>query len=68
MNNEANKNPLGLEEKKYTVEEFASFIRDKFGVNDNLPDAMLVDVFIDKYPMYAYKIKESENIGGCSCC
>ena len=68
MNNAANNNPLGLEEKKYTVEEFASFIRAKFGVNDNLPDAMLVDVFIDKYPMYACKIKQSENIGGCSCC
>ena len=35
MNNETNNNPLGLEHKKYTIQEFASAIRAKFGVNDN---------------------------------
>ncbi len=66
--NEINNNPLGLEDKKYTIEEFASFIRKKFGVNDSLPDAMLVSVFIDKYPMYSCNIKENKNTGNCSCC
>ena len=68
MNEKTSNNPLGLEDKKYTVEEFASTIRAKFGVNDSLPDIMLVNVFIDKYPMYACKIKETKNTGGCSCC
>ena len=68
MNNETDNNPLGLENKKYTVTEFASAIRAKFNVNDSLPDIMLVNVFIDKYPMYGCKIKETKNTGSCSCC
>ncbi len=68
MNDSAKNNPLGLEERKYTIEEFASAIRVKFGVNDSLPDSILANVFIDKYPMYACKIKETKNTGGCSCC
>ena len=68
MSNETNNNPLGIEDKKYTVEEFASAIRAKFGVNDSLPDLMLVNVFIDKYPMYSCYIKETESNSGCSCC
>ena len=68
MHNKVNNNPLGLEEeKKYTVEDFASTIKAKFGVNDNLPDIMLVNVFIDKNPMYAC-IKETKNTGSCSYC
>ncbi len=57
-----------MEGEKYTIEEFALFIREKFGFNDNLPDAMLASVFIDKYPMYSCKIKENKNNGSCSCC
>lgn len=68
MSNETNNNPLRIEDKKYTIKEFASVIRDKFGVNDSLPDLMLVNVFIDKYPIYSRNIKETDNNSGCSCC
>tara|TARA_B100001057_G_scaffold167791_1_gene168540 strand:+ start:104 stop:304 length:201 start_codon:yes stop_codon:yes gene_type:complete len=61
-------NPLGLEDKKYTEKEFALAIRNKFETNDFLPDEVLVNIFIDKYPMYSCKVKRSENNGGCSCC
>ena len=48
-------------------EEFAFVIRNKFGVNDNLPDEILVSAFIEKYPMYSCKIKKDIKQGG-SCC
>ena len=50
-----NKNHLGFEDKMFTEEEFAVAIRNKFGTNDNLPDSVLVSIFIDKYPMYSCK-------------
>ena len=62
------KNPLGLEDKKYTEKEFALAIRNKFETNDFLPDQVLVNIFLDKYPMYSCKVKRTENKGGCSCC
>ena len=68
MNDKMSKNPLDLDNKDYTIEEFAFVIRNKFGVNDNLPDEILVSAFIDKYPMYSCKIKKDTNQGGCSCC
>ena len=61
-------NPLGLEDKKYTEKEFALAIRNKFETNDFLPDEVLVNIFLDKYPMYSCKVKRSKNSGGCSCC
>ena len=30
-------NPLGMEDKLYTVEEFALAVRTKFGASDSLP-------------------------------
>mgnify|MGYP001160054303 FL=1 len=62
------KNPLGLEDKTYTEKEFALAIRTKFETNDFLPDQVLVNIFLDKYPMYSCKVKRTENKGGCSCC
>tara|TARA_B100001093_G_C26754599_1_gene982737 strand:- start:75 stop:275 length:201 start_codon:yes stop_codon:yes gene_type:complete len=62
------KNPLGLEDKNYTEKEFAHALRTKFDTNDFLPDSVLVNIFIDKYPMYSCKVKRSESTGGCSCC
>ena len=50
------------------VEEFALAIRTKFETNDFLPDEVLVNIFLDKYPMYSCKVKRTENKGGCSCC
>ena len=61
-------NPLGLKDKTYTEKEFALAIRTKFETNDFLPDEVLVNIFLDKYPMYSCKVKRSENNGGCSCC
>ena len=61
-------NPLGLDDKKYTEKEFALAIRNKFETNDFLPDQVLVNIFLDKYPMYSCKVKRTENKGGCSCC
>tara|TARA_B100001093_G_scaffold42489_1_gene36116 strand:- start:57 stop:257 length:201 start_codon:yes stop_codon:yes gene_type:complete len=61
-------NPLGLKDKKYTEKEFALAIRNKFETNDFLPDQVLVNIFLDKYPMYSCKVKRTENKGGCSCC
>tara|TARA_B100000900_G_C20001207_1_gene481879 strand:+ start:267 stop:467 length:201 start_codon:yes stop_codon:yes gene_type:complete len=62
------KNPLGLEDKSYTEKEFAQALRTKFETNDLLPDQVLVNIFLDKYPMYSCKVKRTENKGGCSCC
>ena len=61
-------NPLGLEDKKYTEKEFALALRNKFETNDFLPDQVLVNIFLDKYPMYSCKVKRTVNNGGCSCC
>ena len=61
-------NPLGLKAKSYSEKEFARAIRNKFGTNDNLPDSVLVSIFIDKYPMYSCKIKTSKAKVKCSCC
>jgi len=64
-------NPLGLEDKLYTIEEFALAVRTKFGANDSLPDFALVNIFITKYPIYACKIKNNQkqtNQTNCSCC
>ena len=64
-------NPLGLEDKLYTIEEFALAVRTKFGANDSLPDFALVNIFITKYPIYACKIKNNQkqtNQTNCICC
>ena len=61
-------NPLGLEDRTYTEKEFALAIRTKFGTSDSLPDQVLVNIFLDKYPMYSCKVKKTENSGGCNCC
>ena len=64
-------NPLGLDKKLYTVEEFASEIRNKFGADDSISDIFLAEIFLAKYPIYSCKIKKSQNQvikGSCSCC
>ncbi len=66
-----NKNPLGLEEKIYTIEEFASTLRTKFGEKNNISDVVLTEIFLAKYPMYSCKIKKSQNQvnqKSCGCC
>ena len=69
--NENINNPLGLDEKLYTVEEFAFEIRNRFGADDNVSDIFLVEIFLAKFPMYSCKIKKLKNQevkGSCSCC
>ena len=64
-------NRLGLKDKLYTIEEFASEIRSQFGADDYVSDIFLVEIFLAKYPIYSCKIKKSQNPkvkGSCSCC
>ena len=68
---ENSENPLNLEDKLYTVEEFASILKEKFGNNNNVSDIFLTEMFLAKYPIYSCKIKKSEqhiSQGNCSCC
>ena len=70
MNKNIN-NPLGLEEKLYTVEEFAFEIRNKFGADDSVSEIFLAEIFLAKYPMYSCKIKKLKNHipqKSCGCC
>ena len=65
------KTPLGLEENVYTIKEFASILRTKFGDDKNISDGFLVEIFLAQYPMYSCKIKNSQNQAdqkSCGCC
>ncbi len=64
-------NPLNLEDKLYTVEEFAAILKEKFGNNNNVSDIFLAEMFLAKYPFYSCKIKKSEkhiSQTNCNCC
>ena len=64
-------NPLELEDKLYTIEEFGSIIRNKFGGDNYISDVILGELFLFKYPSYSCKIKKSENFipkKNCGCC
>tara|TARA_B100002052_G_C15876409_1_gene597232 strand:+ start:1913 stop:2122 length:210 start_codon:yes stop_codon:yes gene_type:complete len=68
---EKNYNPLELENKLYTIEEFGSVIRDKFGGDNYISNVILGELFLAKYPFYSCKIKKSENYTpkkNCGCC
>ena len=69
--NESDKNPLGLESKLYTVEEFGAEVRTKFGGDNYISNVMLAELFLAKYPVYSCKIKKSKNHisqKSCGCC
>ena len=69
--NESDKNPLGLESKLYTVEEFGAEVRKKFGGDNFISNVMLAELFLAKYPVYSCKIKKSKNHvsqKSCGCC
>ena len=69
--NENDKNPLGLENKLYTIEEFGSVVRNKFGGDNYISNIMLAELFLAKYPVYSCKIKKSKNYisqKSCGCC
>tara|TARA_B100000965_G_C19536328_1_gene733538 strand:- start:894 stop:1106 length:213 start_codon:yes stop_codon:yes gene_type:complete len=68
---ENNENPLALEEKLYTIEEFGNAIRNKFGGDSNISNVMLGEIFLTRYPIYSCKIKKSKNHvsqKSCGCC
>ena len=64
-------NPLGLQKKMYTLQEFGAAVRDKIGANDYVSDFMLAQIYLTKYPMYSCEIKKSDNYiaqKSCGCC
>ena len=68
---ENSENPLELEEKLYSIEEFGAIIRNKFGGDNNISNTMLGEIFLAKFPMYSCKIKKSNNHisqKSCGCC
>jgi hypothetical protein len=68
---ENHNNPLGLENKLYTVEEFGSVLRNKFGGDNYISNVMLAELFLSKYPVYSCNIKKSKNHvsqKSCGCC
>tara|TARA_B100000287_G_scaffold339719_1_gene325984 strand:+ start:660 stop:869 length:210 start_codon:yes stop_codon:yes gene_type:complete len=68
---EENKNPLAIEDKLYTIEEFGYEIRNKFGGDNYISNVMLAEIFLAKYPVYSCKIKKSEqhiSQKNCGCC
>ncbi len=68
---ENKENPLNLENKLYTLEEFGSTLRNKFGADNYISNVMLAEIFLNKYPVYSCKIKKSKNHvsqKSCGCC
>jgi len=68
---EINDNPLQLEDKLYSIEEFGYAIRRKFGGDENISDVMLGEIILTKYPVYSCKIKKQKNHisqKDCGCC
>tara|TARA_B110000003_G_scaffold261458_1_gene283176 strand:+ start:590 stop:802 length:213 start_codon:yes stop_codon:yes gene_type:complete len=68
---EKDNNPLGLENKLYTIEEFGSVLRNKFGGDNFISNVMLAELFLAKYPVYSCNIKKSNNHvpqKSCGCC
>ena len=66
-----NKNPLALEGKMYTIEEFGAMVRRKFGGDNYISDVILGELFLNKFPFYSCKIKKSINYihkKNCGCC
>ena len=68
---ENDNNPLGIENKLYTIEEFGSAVRNKFGGEHFISNIMLAELFLAKYPVYSCKIKKPNNHisqKSCGCC
>ena len=55
---ESGNNPLGIENKLYTIEEFGSTLRNKFGADSFISNVMLTELFLSKYPIYSCNIKK----------
>ena len=53
-----NDNPLGIEKKPYTIEEFGATLRNKFGADNYISNTMLAEIFLARYPVYSCNIKK----------
>ena len=65
------KNPLGIDDKLYTVEEFGSAVINKYGGDNYISNVILGEMFLAKYPVYSCKIKKlKDHISqkSCGCC
>ncbi len=63
--------PLDLGQRLYTIEEFGSVLRNKFGGNNYISNVMLAEILLAKYPIYSCKIKKPKNHisqKSCGCC
>ena len=68
---ENDNNPLGLEDKQFTIEEFGADLRDKFGGDNYISNVILAEIFLSKYSIYSCKIKKPKNHishKNCGCC
>tara|TARA_B100001113_G_C20634347_1_gene416201 strand:+ start:77 stop:289 length:213 start_codon:yes stop_codon:yes gene_type:complete len=68
---ENDENPLGIENKEYTIEEFGATIRNKFGGDENVSNTIIAEMFLAVYPIYSCKIKKKKNYvsqKSCGCC
>tara|TARA_B100001059_G_scaffold214954_1_gene232088 strand:+ start:295 stop:507 length:213 start_codon:yes stop_codon:yes gene_type:complete len=68
---ESDNNPLGLENKLYSLEEFGSALRNKFGGDNYISNVMLAELFLANYPVYSCKIKKPKSHisqKSCGCC
>ena len=64
-------NPLDIEDKLYSIEEFGLAIRNKFGGDNYISNIMLGEMFLAKFPVYTCKIKKpKDHISqkSCGCC
>ena len=63
--------PLDLGQRLYTIGEFGSVLRNKFGGNNYNSNVMLAEIFLAKHPVYSCKIKKQKNHisqKSCGCC
>ena len=66
-----NNDLLELGNRLYTIEEFGSVLRRKFGGDNYISNVMLAEIFLAKYPAYSCKIKKSKDHisqKSCGCC
>lgn len=58
---EKDDNPLELENEIYTIEEFGSILRNKFGGDNYISNVVLAEIFLAKYAYYSCRITKQKN-------
>ena len=48
--------PLDLGQRLYTIEEFGSVLRNKFGGNNYISNVVLAEIFLAKHPIYSLSL------------